>query len=256
VSGVTRAVEGWLTDREAILLWYLSATSGGKGSIVEIGSWKGKSTIWLACGSKAVGREKVLAIDPHVGTIVHRRWHGGDSTYDEFLQNLALAGVDDWVTPIIGYSQEVAQSWTGNLRLVFVDGSHEYENVKQDFRLWFELLGIGGIIALHDCNFSKKPAHEGPGKVVQRLLQHPLAAHVGFLESITFCKKDKPPSFNRARNRLLGLMLRLFREIAIPKVTPLLCLLLDATDIETLRTVLWTYWQAIKLRLPAMELRS
>jgi predicted O-methyltransferase YrrM len=246
---VTRTVEGWLTDAEATFLWYLSALSSGKGFIVEIGSWKGKSTIWLACGSKAMGREKVVAIDPHAGTAEHRLFHGGTSTYDEFLQNLALTGVGDWVTPIIGYSQEVAQGWVGSPRLVFIDGSHEYENVKQDFRLWFELLGNGGIIALHDCYFSKKPAHEGPGRVVQRLLlQNPLAAHVGFLGSITFCRKEQLRTFDRARNRLLVLMLNLSRRMAIPKMAPLLCLLLDATDIETLRTVLWTYWQTIKLR--------
>jgi predicted O-methyltransferase YrrM len=246
---ITRTVEGWLTDAEAILLWFLSATSGGKGFIVEVGSWKGKSTIWLAYGSKALGREKVVAIDPHAGTTEHRRLRGGTSTYDEFLQNLALSGVSDWVTPIIGYSQEVAQGWVGNPRLIFIDGSHEYGNVKQDFRLWFELLGNGGIIALHDCYFYKKPLHEGPGRVVQRLLlQSPFAAHVGFLESITFCKKEKLGALNLARNRLLRLMLNLSRETAIPRVALLLCLLLDATDIETLRTVLWTYWQAIKLR--------
>jgi predicted O-methyltransferase YrrM len=60
-------VPGWLTDAEGELLFNLAKSCSGKGVIVEIGSWKGKSTIWMARGSQAGHGVKIYAIDPHEG---------------------------------------------------------------------------------------------------------------------------------------------------------------------------------------------
>jgi predicted O-methyltransferase YrrM len=245
---VTRGVHGWLKEEEGILLWYLARSGSGRGAVVEIGSWKGKSPIWLACASKSKRRERIVAIDPHTGSKEHLQSYGKVSTYDDFLRNLRLAGVIDWVIPIIKTSREVAQDWMGDLRLVFVDGSHEYDDVKHDFCVWFGLLGMGGVIALHDSCFS----WEGPTKVVQRfLLRNPFATHVGFVGSVTFCEKSKPSSFHRIRNTFLVLALRLLGKIAHlggGRIAFWLGFLLNATDMKSTGAVFWIYWQTAKLK--------
>ena len=85
-------VPGWLTRSEGKLLFNLAKSCAGRGVIVEIGSWKGKSTIWLAKGSQAGQNAKVYAIDPHAGTSEHRR-QGKISTFEEFERNISQAGV-------------------------------------------------------------------------------------------------------------------------------------------------------------------
>ncbi|MCS6951010.1 MAG: class I SAM-dependent methyltransferase, partial [bacterium] len=70
---LTEKVEGWLTVEEGELLYQLARACKGKGVIVEIGSFKGKSTIWLAKGSLAGAGVRVFAIDPHTGSEEHRQ---------------------------------------------------------------------------------------------------------------------------------------------------------------------------------------
>ena len=170
-------------------------------------------------------------------------------TYDAFLRNLRLAGVSDWVIPIVGTSRHAAQRWVGDLRLVFVDGSHEYEDVKEDFCRWFRLLGNRGVMALHDSYL----CWEGPTKVVEQfLLRNPSAIHVGFLGSITFCQKGRRSVFSLARNTFLGLVFRLWPRIVRPGRRRLafgLSFLLNATDIESMRMVLWVYRQVVRYAL-------
>ena len=65
--------EGWLSDREGEILYNLAKNCKGKGVIVEIGSWEGKSTIWIGSGSKNGNKVKIYAIDPHTGSSEHQK---------------------------------------------------------------------------------------------------------------------------------------------------------------------------------------
>src|SRR5574337_1383187 len=84
---LARGIEGWLGDREGEVLYDLARKCTGRGAIVEIGSWKGKSTIWLAKGSKAGNGVKVYAVDTHTGSSEHRQDAGGVWTFDAFKRN-------------------------------------------------------------------------------------------------------------------------------------------------------------------------
>src|SRR5947209_9640617 len=123
VRAIANACEGWLTDREGELLYTLARRCTGAGSIVEIGSWKGRSTIWLAYGSKHGSGMPVHAVDPHTGSPNLRRLFGEAIwTYDDFLHNIAAAGAADIVIPHVQTSAEAAATITGPVELVFVDG--------------------------------------------------------------------------------------------------------------------------------------
>jgi predicted O-methyltransferase YrrM len=69
---ISNEIDGWLSDNEGELLFNLAKNCKGEGKIVEIGSWKGKSTVWLASGSKSGKNVKVYAIDPHTGSSEHK----------------------------------------------------------------------------------------------------------------------------------------------------------------------------------------
>src|SRR5712692_7618908 len=90
-------IEGWLSEREAEFLYRTARGCSTSGVIVEIGSFKGKSTICLAKGSSAGGRVEVHAIDPHTGTLEQNLWMAGRSSLEDLNRNVKAAGVEDLV---------------------------------------------------------------------------------------------------------------------------------------------------------------
>ena len=150
-----RHVEGWLSDTEGYLLYRLARDGEGNGAIVEIGSWMGLSTAWLAAGSKAAGREHVHAVDVFDGGPMLK---GEDAirnegtTYHRFVENLEGLDLFDHVEPIVSESAAAARGWTGGaIRLLFIDGDHRHPAVKADFDLWSPHIPVGGFVVLDDA---------------------------------------------------------------------------------------------------------
>ena len=146
-------VEGWLGDDEAWSLHRLAATLPGTApaTVVEIGSWKGRSTIALATGIGArPGKGVVIAVDPHQGGHAHRML-GEEDTFDQFVANLRGAGVADLVQPIRAASTAArGRVPDRSVDLLFVDGSHEIEHVLADIDAWESALRPGATVAFHD----------------------------------------------------------------------------------------------------------
>lgn len=157
IKKITKDLDGWLSDSEGNLLFDLAYRCLGKGVIVEIGSWKGKSTIWLAKGSGQGRHIPVYAIDPHVGSPEHKAMFDKVNTLAEFKANIKNAQVDDIVHPLVMSSQEAAQTFDKPVEFIFIDGAHEYEFVALDFQLWFPKVIPGGIMAFHDTIGFKGP---------------------------------------------------------------------------------------------------
>ena len=120
-------IEGWLSDEQGRYLCAAAAATRGAGAIVEIGSWKGRSTSWLALGASRAGR-RVHAIDPHEGSREDPSAH----TLDAFLENLRRAGVSDTVEPLVMTSTRAAGVLTGPVELLFIDGDHSPAAVARD----------------------------------------------------------------------------------------------------------------------------
>lgn len=189
-------VEGWLSEGEAGLLHELAAGCGGRGVIVEIGSWKGKSTIILADGSRRGPRARVYAVDPHSGSPEHVAKYGRVDTYGEFLANISRAGVGDLVVPVRKTSAEAAAGFGLGVELLFIDGAHDFASVKLDFESWFPYVVEGGRVVFHDTNW------EGPGRLVRRLaMGFDGVGEFRFMDSMV-CMTKLPPGrpFARTRN--------------------------------------------------------
>lgn len=195
---IINSVEGFLSGREEGFL-YNMAKDCKEGVIVEIGSWKGKSTVCLGMGSKAGSRARVYTIDPHRDTST-QKLYGITSSYAEFKNNIQAAGVNDVVSAIIKTSKEAAQIFNEPIEFLFIDGDHDYEAVKLDFQLWYPKVIYGGFIAFHDCDFS------GPRKVIEKyILSDP--SHfkdIGIVDGILFGRKVKK---NSLRCRLTNMVL-------------------------------------------------
>jgi predicted O-methyltransferase YrrM len=183
--------QGFLSEAEGRLLYRLANGCKGRGRIVEIGSWKGRSTIWLASGSKNGAGGKVVAIDPHMSS---PEMPQGNS-FRDFKNNLKRAGVFSMVEPVVKTSAQAARQFRGKAGLVFIDGDHSYEHAKQDFELWFPKVEEHGIMAFHDTMLVP-----GPKKVVHDLVFNSRHfRNIGFVDSITFAEKVRG---NSMRERL------------------------------------------------------
>ncbi len=151
-------IEGFFYDIQGFTLMLLAEHGPGLGAVVEIGSFKGKSTCWLAKGAKAARREKVFAIDHFTGSPEHQKGMpiedadvaASGSTFETFQRNIASMGVADYVVPIVASSEEAVKAWSTPIRLLFIDADHSYEASKLDFDLWAPYVVPGGLIALHD----------------------------------------------------------------------------------------------------------
>ncbi len=146
-----RATAGYLTEREARFLMTAAALAPASGGVVEIGSFKGRSTVGLAYVVRECGRGGVAALDPHTAPAsTDPDLDGRPGSYDDFIANLDRAGVRDVVEIHRAYSHDVARSWSRPIRLLWIDGDHTYEGALADFRLFRAHLAPGAIVAMHD----------------------------------------------------------------------------------------------------------
>lgn len=187
---------GWLTIHEGQFLTKAARqVQKIKGVVVEIGSFQGKSTIYLALANNLV-----YAIDPHQGV-----FSGGKTkpTYAAFLHNLQAAGVSQKVKPFMTTSAKAAQNWKQPIKLLFIDGLHDETNARGDFELWFPFLVDAGVVAMHD-SFCAWP---GAGRVaLAKIVNAPGFKEIGVVGSIIYGIKGQAGELgklNLVRNRIL-----------------------------------------------------
>jgi predicted O-methyltransferase YrrM len=216
VRDIFDRIQGLLEEKEGELLYNIAKDCRAeKGVIVEIGSFKGRSTTCLGKGSKAGNQVRVYAIDPHMGSSVHE-FFNIQQTHEEFKKNIKIAGIDDLVFPIFKTSEEAAKIFHEPIEFLFIDGNHEYENVKLDFLSWYPKVIYGGIIAFHDQLFF------GPRRVIEKYVH--MSKHfkvLGIIDSILYAQKVKK---NSLKDRLINILLLfvfrcsgLYHKLPFPK---------------------------------------
>ena len=150
-----------MPDAEGEALYEVGLTGAERGPLLEIGSYCGKSTIYL--GAAARERGTVLySIDHHRGSEEHQpgeEFHnprlvdpetGEIDTLPTFRRTISRAGLDDVVIGIVARSEVVASTWGTSLGLVLVDGSHSEESARRDYEGWAGHVVTGGLLAMHD----------------------------------------------------------------------------------------------------------
>lgn len=156
IDDVLRAiagVEGWLSPDQAEWLWRRALAVQPQGRIVEIGSYRGRSTILLA--SAAPEGVEVVAIDPHAGNDrgpqqIEGTASEGEADHQAFLANLRGAGVRERVRHVRLPSSDAIGAVTGEIDLLYVDGAHRYAPARDDIRDWGARVRPGGVMLVHD----------------------------------------------------------------------------------------------------------
>jgi predicted O-methyltransferase YrrM len=157
------AVEGMIAEAEAEELMRLASKVPTQQCIVEVGSYRGRSTTALALGSKAA---PVYAIDPHEAFEGIYGGEFGPADRRAFFENLLKAGVVERVR-LVNLSSEVAsQGWNRTIGLLWVDGDHSLEGARRDFEAWRPFLEPGSTVAFHDARDPKG----GPARLIETLV--------------------------------------------------------------------------------------
>jgi hypothetical protein len=155
-EGALAAIEpvaGWLTPAQARRLWDAARSLRASAQIVEIGSFRGRSTIVLALA--APDGVQVVAIDPHLGgdrgpRELEARPELGEADHEAFCANLQRAGVAGRVRHVRRFSQDALGAVAGEIQLLYVDGAHRFVPARADLRRWGARVPVGGRLLVHD----------------------------------------------------------------------------------------------------------
>ncbi len=205
IPDIVKQTHAFLNIDEAYLLYDLAEKS--KGDILEIGAYKGGSTIILAKGLKE--NYKVYSIDMHIRKkafklkLGKRYEYVPKDTSKIFIKNLKRFKVTDKVIPIIKTSEEAAIGWNKPIDILWIDGNHEYDFVRKDFMLWEPYLKKNGIIAFHDTwnpddaiMLEKNKYLRGPTRLVQeKILNSRRFTEINRIKTITYARKIRNPFF-------------------------------------------------------------
>jgi MMP 1-O-methyltransferase len=183
-SELMRAAEaapGFMPPAEGLALFDAAARYAPVGPVLEIGSYCGKSTIYLAAAARAAG-QLVVTVDHHRGSEEHQPgWEYHDprlldpatgrlDTLPRLRATLAAAGLEEDVVVIVGRSADVARLWATPLGLVFVDGGHTEQAAVTDYECWAPRVALGGALAIHDVFPDPADGGQAPYLIYQRAL--------------------------------------------------------------------------------------
>jgi predicted O-methyltransferase YrrM len=147
-------VDGWMTVDQGRRLFAAAARCRPGGRIVEIGSFRGRSTIVLAAGA-AEGVE-IVAIDPHAGNDrgpeeITGFADAAAADRDAFRANLERAGVADRVRHVAAFSSDAHGDVDDPIDVLYIDGAHRYRPASNDVHEWGTRVMDGGTLLIHDA---------------------------------------------------------------------------------------------------------
>jgi predicted O-methyltransferase YrrM len=211
---LTDRTPGFLGESEARFLGLLAACVPARGVIVEIGSFKGKSTVMLASIAAHYGLGPIIAIDPHTApAATDAKIAPGSSTFEEFVSALRSAQIEKEVEIHRAYSRDAAKGWSRPIRLLWIDGDHTFEGTREDFELFSPYLSNGAVVAMHDALH----AYEGPIRVfVEKILRSDKFGPAGFVQSVAWCqyRPNDGAAFRKDREQLVRRAERLLPFLA------------------------------------------
>ena len=170
-----QSVKGFLAPEEGEALADAARSVGHLGPVIEIGSYCGKSALYIGPAARDAGTH-LFTIDHHRGSEEHQAgegYHDPDlydamvdavDTLPEFRRNIRKAGLEDCVIAIVGRSADIARWWSTPASLVFIDGGHSMVAAQADYDGWAGKVAPGGLLAIHDVFPDPKdggrPPHE------------------------------------------------------------------------------------------------
>jgi predicted O-methyltransferase YrrM len=178
---IVNKVKGFLDEDEGRALYDTALTASRSGPCLEIGSYCGKSAVYLGLACRETGGV-LFSIDHHRGS---EEQQPGEEYFDPdlfdyrtfnvdtlgaFRQTLAQADLEQTVIPMVGHSKTIAAHWATPLSLVFIDGGHALETVTADYHAWAPHLQPDGWLLIHDIFENPDEGGQAPFQVYKMAL--------------------------------------------------------------------------------------
>ncbi|MCB9209761.1 MAG: class I SAM-dependent methyltransferase [Ignavibacteriales bacterium] len=176
-------IKGHLPKRDLRFLCFLGMIPTTSGEVLEIGSFRGKSTVALAKSVEFFDiKNKINAVDPFIlESVTDPLYKSEIPIKDEFLNNLKDHNVENKVEFFHMKSEELGKMWNKKIRLLWIDGDHTYHGAKTDLETFLPYLKKGAIVAFHDV----LNTFDGPVRVVaEQILLSEKFGSFGFCGSI------------------------------------------------------------------------
>jgi MMP 1-O-methyltransferase len=176
---VARAAKGFMPDEEGLALHGVGIQAAPVGPLLEIGSYCGKSAVYLGAAARAAGTV-LFSIDHHHGSEENQvGWEHHDpevvdaetgrmDTLPFFRRTIERAGLEDVVVGVVGDSPTVAAHWGTRLGLLFIDGGHSERVAMTDYESWATHVAPNGLLAVHDVFEDPADGGQAPFHVWQR----------------------------------------------------------------------------------------
>lgn len=187
------SIKGFLDHEEGEALYEAALAASKKGPCLEVGSYCGKSTVYLGQACKENG-QVLYAVDHHRGSEEHQlgeeyhdselfdRSEGMMDSFKIFRQTMRQAGLEDTVVPLVTSSAVASKNWVAPLGLVFVDGGHSFEAAMTDYNSWALHVVTGGLLLIHDIFPDPAEGGQAPYRIWK------LAQDSGFFEAVSIVK--------------------------------------------------------------------
>ena len=177
------AAKGFMPRAEGLALYEAALEYGGKlkAPLLEVGTYCGKSAIYLGTAARQAGTV-VVTVDHHHGSEENQSgWEHHDpslvdpstglmDTLPVFRKTIGAAGLEDVVVAIVGTSRTVARMWRTELGMLFIDGGHAEDLAQADYSDWAPHVAVGGALAIHDVFADPADGGQAPYNVYRRAL--------------------------------------------------------------------------------------
>jgi predicted O-methyltransferase YrrM len=176
---VARAAKGFMPDDEGLALHAAGIDGGRLGPLLEIGTYCGKSAVYLGAAARTAGTV-LFTVDHHRGSEENQAgWEHHDpevvdpetgkmDTLPFFRRTIHAADLEDVVVAIVGHSIPVARAWQTPLGFLFIDGGHAEDVAMADYDSWTPHVAPGGVLAIHDVFEDPDKGGQAPFRVWQR----------------------------------------------------------------------------------------
>jgi predicted O-methyltransferase YrrM len=193
-------VKGFLDPIEGEALYLYAKQYVRNDPCLEIGSYCGKSSVYLGSAVKENG-QKLYSIDHHKGSeeqqpgeeyfdsdLINAEGNGID-TLPFFLETIEKSKLDKFVIPIVSTSEEAYQDFTLNFDMIFIDGGHSEKAAQKDYELWSKRITKGGLLAIHDVFPNPEDGGRPPYNIYRRALESGNFKKLEMIKTLGLLKK-------------------------------------------------------------------
>ena len=177
-----KKIKGFMPNHEGMALLKWAEEFSNLGHVLEIGTYCGKSSIYLSFGAKK-NNKYVYTIDHHKGSEEHQlnEEYFDNEIYDNvnkrvntfplLIENINKFKIKN-IVPIIGSSIEISSNWQSKISMLFIDGGHSFESANNDFKYWESKIVNGGCLVIHDIFENPNDGGQAPYEIYQKALRN------------------------------------------------------------------------------------